>query len=81
MHHLETNALRAPSHLFVGLGEAAHATKSIDHIAERSLPHLVFDCRIIPNDVREDGAETNLRQNLADQHLLFVGALQLKHVV
>jgi hypothetical protein len=44
------------------------------------LTHLIFDCWIFLDDVREDGSKAKLRQHLRDCHLLAIRVLQLEHV-
>jgi hypothetical protein len=44
------------------------------------LPHLIFDCWIILDDVGEDLSMANLCQQLRDHHLLAIRVFQLERV-
>ena len=81
MDRIQANILGTPAHLLVQIIEATNTPESADDIAKCTLAQLIFDCWIIPNDVGEDGAKTNLRQHLADQHLLAIIVFQFKSVL
>ena len=64
MECVQTNTLGAAAHLFVGVGEAAHATECADDVAECTLGDLALDGRVIADDVGEDCSKADLSQNL-----------------
>ncbi len=81
MKGLQTNALCTAAHRLVRVGELSHKTKSANDIAKSPLSHSSFDCRVVSDNVREDGADANHGHIFLNEDLLPFGIFRLEPVL
>jgi hypothetical protein len=66
MQRLQANTWSASAHCFIQVGELPHTPKCADDVSECTFAHLLFDCRVITDDVQKDSAQSNHCQYLPD---------------